>query len=158
MRQTVSDEVKNTVGKNCCNCGASENIEYHHIVPLFLGGKDVITNIVASMIAEKCVGMIFRPFESQCPTDVALEAGDTITIEDRNGNLYNTYLTTTTLQPGSGQKIACNAKSAAKNSTVRYGQLTQAYVEARKLVKKEQTARERAIQKLEESLSIGTAM
>lgn len=113
---------------------------------------------IASMIAEKCVGMIFRPFESQCPTDVALEAGDTITIEDRNGNLYNTYLTTTTLQPGSGQKIACNAKSAAKNSTVRYGQLTQAYVEARKLVKKEQTARERAIQNLEESLSIGSGL
>lgn len=113
---------------------------------------------IASMIAEKCVGMIFRPFESQCPTDVALEAGDTITIEDRNGNLYNTYLTTNTLQPGSGQKIACNAKSAAKNSTVRYGQLTQAYVEARKLVKKEQTARERAIQKLEESLSIGSGL
>ena len=113
---------------------------------------------IASMIAEKCVGMIFRPFESQCPTDVALEAGDAITIEDRNGNLYNTYLTTTTLQPGSGQKIACNAKSAAKNSTVRYGQLTQAYVEARKLVKKEQTARERAIQKLEESLSIGSGL
>ena len=43
---------------------------------------------IASMIAEKCVGMIFRPFESQCPTDVALEAGDAITIEDRNGNLY----------------------------------------------------------------------
>lgn len=113
---------------------------------------------IASMIAEKCVGMIFRPFESQCPTDVALEAGDAITIEDRNGNLYNTYLTTTTLQPGSGQKIACNAKSAAKNSTVRYGQLTQAYVEARKLVKKEQTARERAIQNLEESLSIGSGL
>lgn len=113
---------------------------------------------IASMIAEKCVGMIFRPFESQCPTDVALEAGDAITIEDRNGNLYNTYLTTTTLQPGSGQKIACNAKSAAKNSTVRYGQLTQAYVEARKLVKKEQTARERAIQNLEGSLSIGSGL
>ena len=113
---------------------------------------------IASMIAEKCVGMIFRPFESQCPTDVALEAGDAITIEDRNGKLYNTYLTTTTLQPGSGQNIACNAKSAAKNSTVRYGQLTQAYVDARKLVKKEQTARERAIQNLEESLSIGSGL
>lgn len=113
---------------------------------------------IASMIAEKCVGMIFRPFESQCPTDVALEAGDAITIEDRNGKLYNTYLTTTTLQPGAGQNIACNAKSAAKNSTVRYGQLTQVYVEARKLVKKEQTARERAIQNLEESLSVGSGL
>ena len=41
---------------------------------------------------------------------------------------------------------------------MRYGQLTQAYVEARKLVKKEQTARERAIQNLEESLSIGSGL
>lgn len=107
---------------------------------------------VASMIAEKCVGMVFRPFESECPTDVALEAGDAITIEDRNGNLYSTYLTTTTLQPGAGQNIACNAKSAAKNSSTRYSQITQVYVTARKMVKAEKTAREKAVEKLEETL------
>ncbi len=108
---------------------------------------------VASMIAEKCVGMIFRPFESECPTDVSLEAGDAITIEDRNGKLYNTYLTATTLQPGSGQSIACNAKSAAKNSSVQYSQNTQAYVAARKMVKAEKTAREKALKELAERLS-----
>lgn len=113
---------------------------------------------VASMIAEKCVGMIFRPFESECPTDVALEAGDAITIVDRNGKTYNTYLTTTTLSPGPGQKIACNAKSAAKNSSTRYSQATQAYVEARKMVEKEKTARELAIKNLQESLSVGSGL
>ena len=46
MRQTVSNDIKNAVGKICCNCGTSENIEYHHIVPLSLGGNDVVTNIV----------------------------------------------------------------------------------------------------------------
>ena len=100
---------------------------------------------VASIIAEKCVGMVFRPFESQCPTDIALEAGDTITIEDRNGKLYNTYLTTTTLHPGSGQTIACNAKSAAKNSSTRYSQATQTYVDARNLVEKEKNERKRLL-------------
>lgn len=113
---------------------------------------------VASIIAEKCVGMVFRPFESQCPTDIALEAGDTITIEDRNGKLYNTYLTTTTLHPGSGQTIACNAKSAAKNSSTRYSQATQTYVDAWNLVEKEKSERKKAIEKLQESLSVGSGL
>lgn len=113
---------------------------------------------IASMIAEKCVGMIFRPFESQCPTDVALEAGDAITIEDRNGNLYNTYLTTTTLQPGAGQQIACNAKSAAKNSSTRYSQITQVYVTARKMVKAEKTAREKALEEFGKRIDSATGV
>ena len=113
---------------------------------------------VASIIAEKCVGMIFRPFESTCLTDVALEAGDAITIEDRNGNLYNAYLTTTTLQPGAGQNIACNAKSAAKNSSTRYSQATQAYVTARKMIKAEKTAREKALEEFGKRIDSATGV
>lgn len=113
---------------------------------------------VASIIAEKCVGMRFRPFESGCPTNVALEAGDAIIITDRNGKLYNTYLTTTTLHPGSGQTIACNAKSAAKNSSTRYSQATQTYVDARNLVEKEKNERKKAIENLQESLSVGSGL
>lgn len=30
----------------CSNCGADENIEYHHIVPLKLGGTNRLTNII----------------------------------------------------------------------------------------------------------------
>ena len=113
---------------------------------------------VASIIAEKCVGMIFRPFESTCLTDVALEAGDAITIEDRNGNLHNAYLTTTTLQPGAGQNIACNAKSAAKNSSTRYSQATQAYVTARKMIKAEKTAREKALEEFGKRIDSATGV
>lgn len=113
---------------------------------------------VASMIAEKCVGMVFRPFESECPTDVALEAGDAITIEDRNGNLYSTYLTTTTLQPGSGQKIACNAKSAAKNSSTQYSQATQAFVTTRNMVKQEKTEREKALEEFGKRIDSATGV
>ena len=113
---------------------------------------------VASIIAEKCVGMVFRPFESQCLTDIALEAGDAIIITDRNGKLYNTYLTTTTLHPGSGQTIACNAKSAAKNSSTRYSQATQTYVDARNLVEKEKSERKKAIENLQKSLSVGSGL
>lgn len=113
---------------------------------------------IASMIAEKCVGMRFRPFESECPTDVALEAGDSLIIVDRNGKIYTSLLTTTTLKPGSGQKIACNAKSAAKNSSTRYSQATQAFVAARNMVKQEKTAREKALEEFGKRIDSATGV
>ena len=113
---------------------------------------------VASIIGEKCIGMVFRPFESECPTDVALEAGDSILIKDRNGKLYNSYLTTTTLKPGAGQQIACNAKSAAKNSSTRYSQITQVYVTARKMIKAEKTAREKALEEFGKRIDSATGV
>lgn len=38
LRETLSDK--------CCNCGSDTNVEYHHIVPLKLGGTNSIGNIV----------------------------------------------------------------------------------------------------------------
>lgn len=113
---------------------------------------------IASMIAEKCVGMRFRPFESECPTDVALEAGDSLIIVDRNGKIYTSLLTTTTLKPGSGQKIACNAKSAAKNSSTRYSQATQAFVTARNMVKQEKTERKKALEEFGKRIDSATGV
>lgn len=113
---------------------------------------------IASMIAEKCVGMRFRPFESECPTDVAMEAGDSLIIVDRNGKIYTSLLTTTTLKPGSGQKIACNAKSAAKNSSTRYSQATQAFVTARNMVKQEKTEREKALEEFGKRIDSATGV
>lgn len=113
---------------------------------------------IASIIAEKCVGMRFRPFESECPTDVALEAGDSLIIVDRNGKIYTSLLTTTTLKPGSGQKIACNAKSAAKNSSTQYSQATQAFVTARNMVKQEKTEREKALEEFGKRIDSATGV
>lgn len=113
---------------------------------------------IASMIAEKCVGMRFRPFESECPTDVALEAGDSLIIVDRNGKIYTSLLTTTTLKPGSGQKIACNAKSAAKNSSTQYSQATQAFVTTRNMVKQEKTEREKALEEFGKRIDSATGV
>lgn len=113
---------------------------------------------IASIISEKCVGMRFRPFESECPTDVALEAGDSLIIVDRNGKIYTSLLTTTTLKPGSSQKIACNAKSAAKNSSTQYSQATQAFVTARNMVKQEKTEREKALEEFGKRIDSATGV
>lgn len=39
--------VKNVCGTECGNCGSDEGVEYHHVVPLKLGGTNKTSNIVA---------------------------------------------------------------------------------------------------------------
>lgn len=39
-------------GNICINCHSSNDIEWHHVVPLSLGGKDIDTNIVP--LCENC--------------------------------------------------------------------------------------------------------
>ena len=39
--------VKSACGGVCYNCGTTEHIEYHHVVPLKLGGTNNISNIAA---------------------------------------------------------------------------------------------------------------
>lgn len=38
--------MKDTLGNVCVNCGTTENIKYHHIVPLKNGGTNKLSNIV----------------------------------------------------------------------------------------------------------------
>lgn len=40
------------LGDKCVNCGSSDRIEYHHIVPVCVGGTNSITNIVP--LCRKC--------------------------------------------------------------------------------------------------------
>lgn len=107
---------------------------------------------VANMIANKCVGMIFRPFTATCPTNVALEAGDAVVIRDRKGNEYRSFITNIVLQPGKNQTFSCGAKSAVRNSSQQFSANTQIYVDARKMVQKERTEREKAIEEFSKRL------
>ena len=51
-RQTISNKWKKQLGKVCINCGSNINVEYHHIVPLALGGNNILSNICC--LCEKC--------------------------------------------------------------------------------------------------------
>lgn len=45
-RESFRKELKDKLGCKCVNCESEENVQYHHIVPLALGGTNKITNIV----------------------------------------------------------------------------------------------------------------
>lgn len=44
-RHVWTKREKKLIGLCCCNCGSLNDVEYHHIVPLALGGTDSITNM-----------------------------------------------------------------------------------------------------------------
>ena len=46
MRRNLSERDKKEIGVQCCNYRSKKELEYHHVVPVSLGGKDVNSNIV----------------------------------------------------------------------------------------------------------------
>ena len=48
--------LKQTKGEQCCNCGDTTDLQFHHVIPIALGGQDVITNIVP--LCGKCHRLI----------------------------------------------------------------------------------------------------
>lgn len=45
-RLILTDKEKQQVGTICANCQSLENLQYHHIVPLYLGGSNLLSNFV----------------------------------------------------------------------------------------------------------------
>lgn len=113
---------------------------------------------VASMIGKNVIGMQFRPFSTNCLTDIALETGDSVKITDFKGNTYTSYITKSILQPGEYESVSNNAKSATRNSSKQYSQMTQLAVATRKNFEKERTAREKALEDLSERLETSSGL
>lgn len=108
---------------------------------------------ICQIIADRCVGLKFRPFTTGALTNIAWEAGDTIAISDRNGKQYKSFLTSVTLNPGAFEQLECSAKSVSRNKQKQYTLSQQVQAESKKNLKDERTAREKAIEELSQRLS-----
>ena len=108
---------------------------------------------ICQIIADRCVGLKFRPFTTGALTNIAWEAGDTIEISDRNGKQYKSFLTSVTLNPGAFEQLECSAKSVSRNKQKQYTLSQQVQAESKKNLKDERTAREKAIEELSQRLS-----
>ena len=56
-RKAITREIINAVPKKqCCNCGCTEDLRYHHIIPLVLGGNNIPSNI--AVVCADCHSLI----------------------------------------------------------------------------------------------------
>jgi hypothetical protein len=108
---------------------------------------------ICQIIADRCVGLKFRPFTTGALTNIAWEAGDTIEISDRNGKQYKSFLTSVTLNPGAFEQLECSAKSVSRNKQKQYTLSQQVQAENKKNLKDERTAREKALEELSKRLA-----
>lgn len=107
---------------------------------------------ICEIISNRCVGMKFRPFNTGALTNIAWEAGDSIVISDRNGKIYQSYITTLTLNPGSFEQLECGAQSVSRKNQKQYSLTEQVKSETKKDIKYERTAREKALKDLADRL------
>lgn len=108
---------------------------------------------ICQIIADRCVGLKFRPFTTGALTNIAWEAGDTIAISDRNGKQYKSFLTSVTLNPGAFEQLECSAKSVSRNKQKQYSLNQQVQAENKKNLRDERTAREKALEELSQRLA-----
>lgn len=121
-----------------------------------VGESDLAT--VAAQIGDSIIGAKFRNLQGDMAFNPLLEFGDVAYTYDRNLNQYVTPLTDVSYAINGKTTLRTQADDPIRGMSLYYSGATKAIVAARRLVEKEKTARELAIEKLQESLSVGSGL
>lgn len=113
---------------------------------------------VANIIGEQIVGARFRNLEGDLVYNPLVEFGDMVYTYDRLGNKYLTPLTDVSGNVGGLTTVKTQADDPIRGSSDFYGNSTKAIVAARQMVQKEASAREKAIQRLAETLNSSSGL
>jgi hypothetical protein len=107
---------------------------------------------VAAWIGGNLVGARFRNLQGDLIYNPLLEFGDMACSFDRNGNKYLTPITDVSSPLNGITTVKTQADDPIRNSSTYMSEATKALVEARQLVKDERTEREKAVERLNNTL------
>ena len=107
---------------------------------------------VAAQIGDSIIGVKFRNMSGELAYNPLIEFGDMAYTYDRKWNRYITPLTDVSCSANGKTAVKTQADDPIRGMSKFQSESTKAIVEARRLVKKEKTAREKAVEKLEETL------
>lgn len=109
-------------------------------------------NTVAAQIGDSIIGVKFRNMSGELAYNPLIEFGDMAYTYDRKWNRYITPLTDVSCSVNGKTAVKAQADDPIRGMSKFVSGGTKAIVEARRLSKKEQSAREEAVKKLEETL------
>lgn len=107
---------------------------------------------VAAQIGDSIIGVKFRNMSGELAYNPLIEFGDMAYTYDRRWNRYITPLTDVSCSVNGKTTVKTQADDPIRGMSKFQSESTKAIVEARRLAKKEQSAREEAVKKLEETL------
>lgn len=102
---------------------------------------------VATLLGDKIIGMLFRPFSISALSDPTIEAGDSIKIT-KNGNVYNSVITRCNYKFGDYETFENTAESPASNNSTSYSASTKTYNKSREATDKQFTSYDLQLQNL----------
>lgn len=122
--------------------------------PLTVGKEKDVVELIGSLM----VGGRFRQFSGDLVSNPTCEFMDTVAIIDRKNNVYFSFITDINFQFFGFTNLKNSAEPTIRNSAKIYSAATETLVSARKLIKKERTARELAVEQLAKDLSNSSGM
>ena len=132
-------------------------VNYSEGVLVEISDNEFITPSNADTILQRLrpllYGLTFRKANVSQLNDPSLEAGDVGYIIDRKNNYYPIIITRNTFKLDGFQTIVCGSQSVLKNSSVQFSSATKSFLEYKRLLNKERTAREVALGQLSDALA-----
>lgn len=122
--------------------------------PLIAGVESTFMPLLQSIL----VGGRFRKFEGDYISYPLAEFGDHVFVVDRLGKIYNSIVTDIDFAFYGSTTLKNSAESATRNSSSYSSATTQAVQATEKLVAKERTAREQAVEQLNELIDAASGL
>lgn len=113
---------------------------------------------VAAQIGDSIIGVKFRSMSGELAYNPLIEFGDMAYTYDRKWNRYITPLTDVSCSVNGKTAVKTQADDPIRGMSKFVSDGTKAIVEARRLVKKERSAREKAVERLEETLKTSSGL
>ena len=101
---------------------------------------------IANWLGVQLIGLAFRTGEVTHLSDPSIEAGDVGVVTDPRGNRHNILISSTTFNSGVSQNTRSSAPTPSRNSEQRFSEAAKTYVELRKKLQAEKTARQLALE------------
>lgn len=119
---------------------------------------DSSLDTVAAQIGDSIIGVKFRSMSGELAYNPLIEFGDMVYTYDRKWNRYITPLTDVSCSVNGKTAVKTQADDPIRGMSKFVSDGTKAIVEARRLVKKERSAREKAVERLEETLKTSSGL
>lgn len=103
---------------------------------------------IATWLGTQLIGLRFRKLSVSIGSDLAIESGDVGVVIDRKQNIYRALITRMSFSVTGAQLVVCGASTPSRNNATRFSSQTKSYVETRKLLRQETSARQLSFQEL----------
>lgn len=107
---------------------------------------------ILNWLGTQLIGLQFRKFNISQASDPSIESGDVAIVIDRKQNVYRGLVTRMSFSVDGSQTVVSGASTPSRNSATRFSSATKSYVEARKLLKKQKTTYDQALDDLAAAL------